>query len=146
MASHILSSSVSIHFVSFLPSAMARGAAGPSTVAVRVASGQRVPPSQDLVAAEPATRGRGRGRGRGHRGAQGRGGWGGAPASPPPAMPPPMEGHVGDQPREFFIRLPATASPPPSPYPICSGDGARSTPDPQVTHEGLREWRHTGRH
>ena len=26
-------------------------------------------------------------------------------AVPPPAMPPPMEGHVGDQPREFFIRL-----------------------------------------
>ena len=24
---------------------------------------------------------------------------------PPPAMPPAMEGHVGDQPREFFIRL-----------------------------------------
>ena len=26
-------------------------------------------------------------------------------AVPPPAMPPAMEGHVGDQPREFFIRL-----------------------------------------
>ena len=27
------------------------------------------------------------------------------PASPPPRMPFPMEGHVGDRPREFFIRL-----------------------------------------
>ena len=25
--------------------------------------------------------------------------------APPPVAPPPMEGHVGDQPREFFIRL-----------------------------------------
>src|SRR4051812_36221524 len=105
MASHILSSSVSIHFGSFLPSAIVRGGAGPSKVASRVAARQRVPPSQELTTAEPATRVRGRGRGRGHSGTRGRGGRGGAPALPPPAMPPPMEGHIGDQPREFFIRL-----------------------------------------
>ena len=27
------------------------------------------------------------------------------PASPPPAAPPPMEGHAGDNPCEFFVRL-----------------------------------------
>src|SRR3989337_2712622 len=75
----------------FLPSAMARGGAGPSTVAARVAARQRVPPSQDLAAAEPATRGRGRGGGAGRRGARGRGGWGGASSLPPPVAPPPME-------------------------------------------------------
>ena len=90
---------------SFLPFIMARGRAGASTVATRVSTRQRAPPSQEHVAAEPATRGRGRGRGQGRRGARGRGGRGGAPASPPPAVPPPMEGHVGDQTREFVIRL-----------------------------------------
>ena len=61
MPSHVLPSSISFHFRSFLPSAMARGGAGPSTVAARVAARQRVPPSQELAAVEPATRGRGGG-------------------------------------------------------------------------------------
>ena len=61
MSSQILPASISIHFCFFLPSAMARGGAGPSTVAARVAARQRVPPSQELVAEEPAMRGRGRG-------------------------------------------------------------------------------------
>ena len=105
MAPHNLSSSLSFHLGSALSSAMARGGAGPSTAATRVSARQRAPPSQELVAAEPAMRGRGRGRGQGWRGARGRGGRGGAPALPLPVMPPPMAGHVGDQPREFFIRL-----------------------------------------
>ena len=106
MASRILSSSSSFSFCSSLPSVMERGNPGPSTVAARVAAQQRVPPSPAPAVAKPATRGRGRWRGRGRgRGARGRGGRGGAPALPPPMMPFPMEGHVGDQPREFFIRL-----------------------------------------
>ena len=110
MASLILSSSSSFSFCSSLPSVMERGNPGPSTVAARVAARQRVPPPPEPVVVEPAARGRGRVRGRGRgrgrgRSARGRGGRGGAPASPPPMVPFPMEGHVGDQLREFFIRL-----------------------------------------
>jgi len=110
MASHILLSSISSCFCFFLSLAMEKGNPGPSTVAARVAARQRVPPPPEPVVAEPAARGRGRGRGRGRsrgrgRGARGRGGRGGAPAAPLPMMPFPTEGHVGDQPREFFIRL-----------------------------------------
>ena len=43
--------------------------------------------------------------GRGCRGGRGRGARGGAVIVPLPVVPPAMEGHVGDRPRKFFIRL-----------------------------------------
>ena len=60
-SSHIPSVSILLHLCFFLPPAMEKGNPGPTTVAARVAARQRVPPSQDPAAAEPATRGRGRG-------------------------------------------------------------------------------------
>ena len=42
-------------------------------------------------------------------------------AVPPPSMPPAMEGHVGDQPREFFVRLhrpPRRCLRLPTPFPL----------------------------
>ena len=47
----------------------------------------------------------GRGQSRGRLGARGGGGRGGAQITPPSDAPPPLEGHVGDQPLEFVIRL-----------------------------------------
>ena len=61
MSPHVLPSSIFFHFPSFLPPVMTRGGACPSMVGARVAARQRVPPSHELAAAEPATRGRGRG-------------------------------------------------------------------------------------
>ena len=55
-----LSPSASFHLGFFLSSAMARGRAGTPMAATRVSARQRAPPSQELVAAEPAMRGRGR--------------------------------------------------------------------------------------
>lgn len=97
--------SASSHLGFFLPSATARGHAGALMVATRVSARHHAPPSQEFVVEEPTMRGRGRGRERGRCGARGRGGQGSAPSSPPLAVPPPMEGHVGDQHHELFIRM-----------------------------------------
>ena len=81
-----------------------RGHGGVLAAVTRASTRQRVPPPLDLVAAEPDAWGGGRGRGRGRRRARG-GGQGGALVAPTSAAPPPLEGHVGDQPQEFIIRL-----------------------------------------
>ena len=93
----------------FLPQSlliMVRGrGSGAAPVATRTSARQRLPPPSKDVWAERAMRGGGRGRSRGLHGARGRGGRGGALIALPLAAPPPMDGHVGDQPLEFIIRL-----------------------------------------
>ena len=61
MASRILLPSISSCFCFFLSLAMEKGNHGPSTVAARVATRQRVPPPPEPAMVEPAARGRGRG-------------------------------------------------------------------------------------
>ena len=59
MASRTLLSSISSRFCFFLPLVMEKGNPGPSTVAVRVAARQRVPPRPDCGGSRPRGEGGG---------------------------------------------------------------------------------------
>ena len=82
-----------------------RGCGGALVVATRASGRQRLPPPAGDAGAESSARGGGVGQGHGRRGARSRGGRGGALIAPPPAILAPNEGHVGDQPLEFIVKL-----------------------------------------
>ena len=86
---------------------MARGRdrGGTPVAATRISTRQCLPPPVEEAGAEPGMRGGGRGQGRSCRGARGQGGRGGVLIAPPPVALGPNEGHVGDQPLEFIVKL-----------------------------------------
>jgi hypothetical protein len=82
-----------------------RGRGRPLAVATRVSFRQRLPPPTGDAGAESSAQSGAAGCGRARRGARGRGGRAGALVAPPPVAMAPMEGHAGDQPLEFIVKL-----------------------------------------